>query len=472
MLTVIAVLLFGVAGQSLLAQGPDSSTMTGRMTTPRAAHTATLLLNGKVLIAGGAGVSAFNVPLASAELYDPVTGTFTATGMMTTAREQHTATLLADGRVLIAGGRSVSNGAFLTSAELYDPSTGTFTATTGRTSVTAGWGTATLLANGKVLLSGVPAAEIYDPVTATFTAAGAYAGGSPRFVMTSTLLPDNRVLLTGGTNVGWTELYDPGTDTFSLAGRMNGWGNVNTATLLTNGKILFVGNDENDGFPAEAELYDSATGIFTRIDNAGAGHEFAAAALLPDGAVLITGGQIPGGNGDVVSELYEPAVGAFTAARNLITARHEHTATLLPDGTVLIAGGYSNWPFPTSTAEIYHPAVLTPAPTLFSLSGDRQGQGAILHAGTTQVASSSNPAVAGEALEIYLTGLVDGSIIPPQVAIGGQAAEILFFGKAPGFAGLNQVNARVPSGLPPGTAVPVRLSYLGRSSNQVTIGVQ
>ena len=108
---------------------------------------------------------------------------------------------------------------------------------------------------------------------------------------------------------------------------------------------------------------------------------------------------------------------------------------------------------------------------LLSVSGTGSGQGAILHAGISQIASSGNPAVVGEALEVYLTGLVDGSTAPPQITIGDRVAEILFFGKVPQFAGLNQVNVRVP-GISPGPAVPVRLTYLDRLSNEVTIGVR
>jgi hypothetical protein len=146
--------------------------------------------------------------------------------------------------------------------------------------------------------------------------------------------------------------------------------------------------------------------------------------------------------------------------------------TLSCDGTTLYfvsnrTGGVGSYDIYVATRR----RLEEPAPVLLSSPRDGPAQGAILHAGTSQVASSSNPAVVGEALEVYFTGLVDGSTAPPQITIGDRVAEILFFGKVPQYTGLNQLNVRVPD-ISPGPAVPVRLTYLGRLSNEVTIGVR
>ena len=284
-------------------------------------------------------------------------GTFTMVSSMSTARADHTATLLPNGKVLIAGGNG--NGFQpLAGAELYDPSTGMFTTTGSMTTVQRA-GPATSLQDGRVFVAGETNAEIYDPASGTFAPTGAYVDAIPVWWNTVSLLVDGRILLTGCAvqcAVGATELFDPQSGTFSRTAPMKGWDNVNTATLLMNGRVLFVGNVENDGSSADAEVYDPAAGTFMFIGNTIAPHEFAAAVRLVDGSVLITGGQLPGGNGSAGSDLYLPASGTFAFAGNMTAARHEQTATLLDDGTVLIVGGYSVWPTPTASAEIYKPA--------------------------------------------------------------------------------------------------------------------
>jgi uncharacterized protein (TIGR03437 family) len=287
------------------------------------------------------------------------------------------------------------------------------------------------------------------------------------------------VLITGDRKVGRffepgpTEIYDPGTGTFSLSIDSVGTLDWYTATLLTNGEVLIAGGEDCSAPFASAGLYDPSNQKATGTGNMTTGRELHTATLLPDLTVLISGSQLAGGDSLATAELYDPATGTFSATGKMTTPRFGHTATLLPDGTVLTAGGASpTFRSAASSAELYHPAVLVSAPVLFSLSGDGRGQGAILHSGTHQVVSASDPAISGEALEIYGTGLINRSVIPPQVAIGGRVAEVLFFGNAPGYPSLDQVNIRVPSGVAPGPAVPVRLTYLGRPSNAVTIGAR
>jgi len=486
---VLPLLVLGAACNVPIAtaQFVGSFAPTGSLTTERASHTATLLPNGKVLVAGGWATLAGWPVWASAELYDSSTGTFSATGGMTTPRTGHTATLLPDGRVLIAGGGATVNmdGSAQASAELYDPSAGSFAATGSMADGRSGH-TATLLNTGQVLITGgsnyavggipnyLAAAELYDPLTGHFKPTGSmYAA---RAGHAATLLANGKVLIDGGgagDSEPSPELYDPATGTFSVTGPSaspEGWLIPGSASLLPNGKVL-----ETLAFPGDfdnhSEMYDPNAGTFSATANMTTNRGYRTATLLPAGKVLIDGRDDTHFGGS--SEVYDPVTGTFTATTGMFPQSEEgHTSTLLPDGTVLLAGGWICCGFSVANAEIYRPAVLAPAPVLFSLSGDGKGQGAVWNAITGQLASANAPATAGDVLAMYTASLFEGGVVPPQVAIGGKLADVLYFGGAPGYPGYYQVNFRVPSGVAPGSGVPVRLTYIGRPSNAVTVGVQ
>jgi Kelch motif len=300
------------AGVSILTSaelydpGAGTFAATGSLTVMRGRlATATLLPNGKVLIAGGS----YFQTLSSAELYDPATGTFTATGSMITARDGHTATLLLNGKVLIAGGEtggmtSASGSTTLTtlaSAELYDPATGTFAAT-GDMKLAREFHTATLLNNGKVLLAGSDngsaSAELYDPTAGTFAATGNMA--SSRNGLTATLLSNGKVLIAGGQAVlggdylSSTEIYDPAAGLFTASGTMTTQRAGHTATLLPTADVLITGGQDitvlAEFFPS-AELYDPATGTFTATGSLTVPRKYYTATALLDGRVLVAGGN-------------------------------------------------------------------------------------------------------------------------------------------------------------------------------------
>jgi len=363
---------------------------TGLMITNCENHTATLLPNGTVLVAGGiTNADTQGVILASAELYYPNNGNWIATSAMVNARNHHTATLLTNGKVLVAGGQGSS--AILSSVELYNPDTGKW-ASTNSMRVPRAVHTATLLPNGKVLVAGgttdginaLSSAELYDPASRTWTLTGPMTAA--RAGHSATLLPNGKVLVAGGgtghhfsTPTPGAELYDPATGKWTVTGSPNtARSQQATATLLPNGKVLLVagclgkigpgGNTINTN---SAELYDPATGVWTLTGSLTTGARHGnTATLLSNGNVLIAGGEEDDGDVHSSAETYNPITGAWTATDAMEDALEWQTATLLPNGNVLIAGGcgVGGGSPSVNTAEIYNSTLAPLALNTASLS--------------------------------------------------------------------------------------------------------
>ena len=344
LLTLIVVGMAAITVLPALAQTSGTWTATGSPNFARNAHSATLLGNGQVLIAGGTSSSE---PLSSAELYNPATGKWTVTGSMSVARFDHTATLLPNGEVLVAGGET--GGAFTAEAELYNPTTGSWH-TTGSMTVPRAMHGAALLQNGQVLAMGGSnsdgtsntSAELYSPTTGSWTATGNMSAGqnSP-----ATLLLNAKVLVAGGDSA---ELFDPSTGQWTLTPSLHYGSSISVSTaLLNNGNVLIYGNK----FSCYAgQFYDSSantwTGTTGQCSNSISHGPLTALAngkvLLAGAAVLYSGKSFATAN----CRLYDPATNTWSMTGSLLQSV-SHTATRLPNGQVLAVGG--------SDAELYTP---------------------------------------------------------------------------------------------------------------------
>jgi len=366
---VAAVLVAAMNTFAFAAGGTWAST--GSMTSPREGQTAILLVNGKVLVAGGTNNG---VAINSAELYNHTSGTWASTGSMHVARNLARSVLLSNGSVLVVGG--CLNDCLSTttnSAELYNPAHGTFTATGSMARARAEFGI-TLLANGEVLVAGgctaydqngcaatTTSAEIYNPTTGLWKATGSLRAA--RFAVTATRLASGKVLVAGGATsaldaLNSSEIYDPTAKTWTLGSKMvlarSGYASI----MLTTGKVLFVGGENINGVGiANAELYNPSSGTFAVTGSMTATRVEHTVVLLANGKVLVSGGYKQTSN--VVTalasaELYNPATGTWTATGSMSTARGDHTSTLLTNGFVLNTGGSDTFN-ELNSAELYTP---------------------------------------------------------------------------------------------------------------------
>jgi len=342
----------------------------GPMATGRSSHVAASLPDGRALVAGGFLAGSANAT-SSAEVYDPATGMFSPTAPLSAPRAYAAAARLPDGRVLVVGGIPVNSSpaTVFDSAEIYDPVAGTWTAT-GTMSAGRQAAQALALPSGMVLViagdSTGQGCELYDPATGTFAATGSLAVSRSQFV--ASLLQDGRVLVAGGGQPGGPslasgEIWDPITGAWSATGSMSSPRAAASAITLGDGKVLVAGGTATyswDSAVAAAELYDPATGVFSAAGNLSVPRNGHVAALLGDGDVIVTGGISAESSLTASIEYYSVAGGNWQSVGPMASPSTRHTASTLLSGKVLIAGGAGGY----TVAEIVDPACVPSMPTI------------------------------------------------------------------------------------------------------------
>ena len=406
---ILAIILLVVSGFILFspqtkAQSTDSWTSTASMNSPRADHTATILEDGRVLVAGGFDAQGF---LSSAEIYDAHLGSWNLTASMASPRAYHAAVRLPDGRVLVAGGANNIAGK-TSSSEIYNPSTALWTLT-GSMNVARTSFALVKLDDGRVLAVGgfdtqgrfLTSCEVYDPTADSWTLTGSLHTARAALNIQSQVvkLTDGRVLIEGGLNpsnlvsdLTSAEIYDPQTEIWSFTGSLNIPRADQSAALLRSGKVIVAGGDSPPRSPSTSEIFDPSTGGWTMATLMTEFRSADTATALLDGRVLVVG---PAGSS---TEIYDEKTGTWASSGSRSTATEEHTATLLQDGRVLVAGGGFNGAL-YSQADLFTPetrmgvqvTTFFTDPSLNPLPSDSEGNPAVKVTFARGIARSTSP---------------------------------------------------------------------------------
>ena len=384
-LIVLSIGILMIFSLGLVACGDGDDQNTGPLQHPRYEHTATLLQDGKVLLAGGLDMK--GVGIGNGEIYTPSADAWAITSIMISPRGNYDTTLLPDGRVLAVAGRS-SQLRNAGSIEAYDTSNNEWKWLSADTLTRRGH-QITALTDGRILISGGSLArrggtydggehgvadkietttvELFDIPSGKISKAASLTHA--RKEHSSVLLNNGRVLIIGGLTDGTeeapnvnsldsTELYDPESDSWSLGAVMSQGRGLHTATTLPDGKILVTGGLNTARQPLNsAELYDPTTDSWAPAASMSQARDSHTGTLLSDGRVLVVGGNGTSGGLSLTSaEIYDPSSNSWSSAGNMLEGRNHHTAIQLNDGKVLVAGGLLGPENPLSTVDFYSPS--------------------------------------------------------------------------------------------------------------------